>query len=376
MIYLDSASSHPLLKDVQVALLEHWQEYSGFGENPSARHAVGQKLKAQLDIWQQELTESLGIAPKEWVWLSGATEANNLAIRLAHGFYDKPLKIFLHPFAHPSIVEPAIAQGAEVITLPLTAQGFVDCDISRELVESSLPAALILWPYGDNESGFIDAPVELWQHWHQKGAWIHLDAAQSFGKIPFNIRAFPCQSLTTSGHKFGALAGIGGLYLRLRPKKKCLPLIAGGGQQDNWRSGTLPYSLILSFMTAWRCWETRNLREKLTELSCYFDNKLIKLVGYELLTPPSVTSLPHLRLLRCLSEQVDFGSNSFLAEKIAYSRGSACQSTHNHGSQALLARGFDKKQQDSLIRLSLHPGLTLADLDNTVTLLTQTYQEK
>lgn len=376
MIYLDSASSHPVLKEVQTALINHWQKYAGYGENPSARHSIGKGLKAQLESWQHELTQSLGIAPKEWIWLSGATEANNLAIRLAQAFYDKPLKIFLHPFAHPSIVEPAMLQGVELVTLPINPQGLIDCEAARQLVESALPAALILCPYGDNEWGFIDAPVELWQYWHQKGAWVHLDAAQSFGKVPLNVGALPCQSLTASGHKFGALAGVGGLYLRLRPKKKCCPLIAGGGQQDNWRSGTVPYALILSFMTAWQCWQNGDLRKKLEELAAYFDKKLAKIEGYELLTPETHRRLPHLRLLRCLNSQIDFSSVAAIAEKVAYSQGSACQSTHNHGSQALAARGFDKKQQDSLIRLSLHPGLTLQELDNAVILLEKLSGEK
>lgn len=374
MIYLDSASSHPVLKDVQAALIEHWQEYAGFGENPSARHAIGKKLKTQLELWQQQLTQSLGVAPKEWIWLSGATEANNLAIRLAMGFYPKPLTIFLHPFSHASIAEPAMSQGVEVIMLPLNAQGLIDSDAARDLVESALPAALILWPYGDNEWGFIDSPMELWQHWHQKGAWVHLDAAQSFGKLSLNVRDLPCQTLTASGHKFGALAGIGGLYLRLRPKKKCLPLIAGGGQQDNWRSGTVPYALILSFMTAWHCWEGQNLREKLKVLMGYFDKKLRDLQGY-VLTLESSRCLPHLRLLRCLKSDIDFSASSSIAEKIAYSQGSACQSTHYHGSAALAVRGFDKKQQEAFLRLSFHPELTLEELDKAVMLLSQTYQE-
>lgn len=374
MIYLDSASSHPLLPEVPEALRDHWQRNQGCGENTSARHHHGRALKQQLSFWHEELCAGCGIAPKEWLWASGATEANNLAIRLAQAFYSSPPQVFLHPFAHASLKEPAEREGLDVQLLPLTQEGLVDTAAAEALVAPCLPQALILWPYGDNEWGFIDAPEDLWRQWHQKGAWIHLDAAQSFAKVPLDLGSLPCQSATASGHKFGSLGGIGGLFLRLRPKKSCHPLITGGGQQDNWRSGTVPMSLILSFIIAWRQWEHGGLRSRLAAITQQLNIAMADLPEYQShhLTGKQ---LPHLQLWQCAQEAVSFGPHSWLAQHVAYSQGSACQSLHEHGSAALMARGFDQQQQRSFLRLSTHPTLTGKDISVAVAFLKQALKE-
>lgn len=375
MIYLDSASSHPLLPQVRQALIEHWQEYEGYGENPSAAHRVGRKLKQECEQWQQQLAQTLGIAPKEWIWLSGATEANNLAIKTASLFYDEPT-FFVHPYAHASLKAPLQLHGLPAQTLPLLENGLVDTQEAERMVAPYLPNAVLLWPYGDNEWGFFDAPTELWEHWHDEGAWLHFDAAQSFAKMPLNLRTLPCQSLTTSGHKFGALAGIGGLYLRLRPKKICEPLIAGGGQQGNWRSGTIPCSLIKSFIVAFDCWERQGLRQKLAQNCALFESLLPTLQAFDTCARSPQAALPYLYLLRCLKKDLDLSQKGPLAQELCYSQGSACQSIHDYGSPALEARGFNKEEQAAFMRISLSPLLEKEQIERAIALLINVTEEQ
>jgi cysteine desulfurase len=370
MIYLDSASSYPVLAEVQQALHHSLSEAQGYGFNPSARHRFGKKLSEQLAQWQQELCAALNIAPKEWLWLSGATEANNFAINLASQHHQNQAVFFIHPFAHPSLIEPIQHHQLPHFFFKLNEQGFVDSLEAEAMLKPYFKKAVVVWPYGDNEWGFIDMPLELLRAWHQAGVWVHLDAAQSFAKIAMSVGSLPCQSLTASGHKFGALTGIGGLYLRLRPKKTGLPLISGGGQQDNWRSGTIPYTLILSFIVAWRQWEFGDARSLLHKKATYFDSLLPQLKEYDNYSKTeSGAQLPHLRLLYHKNPQRSFGPDSACAQHLIYSQGSSCQSLKMTGSLALESRGFDKKAQQQFLRLSLSHVLTEQQITEAISYL-------
>jgi len=341
--YCDSAATMPILPEVWTELQKIHEHSVKKGINISSVHACGHHFHQIYEKRLEHFLSNIGATAREWFWTSGATESNTWALRIALLNRPECNHLVLHPLLHSSLLEPAMEHanqyGLRVSFLTLDS----DYQISfhNEHIDHN---TIVLLPIGDNEIGSLQKDWGVIEKMKNSGAWIHGDAAQSFGKIEMNFSKIPFDSVTISGHKMGALIGIGALYLRLRPQKKVVPIFRGGGQQFGFRSGTLPYHLIMAFLAAFEVWHSSDIRERLK----YIGNRMRDTCKAHLITPV-YSCLPHI----CTIYDPKWSTKQILelATKLTYSQGSACQK--GKGSEALFKIGYDLNAQRRIIRLSL-----------------------
>jgi len=353
-IYLDHQATTPVDPRVLDAMLPYFRE--DFGNASSASHAFGWRAEAAVEDARERVASLLGATAEEIIFTSGATESNNLAI---HGVLNSrpgtPRSIVPLETEHPSVLEAGHAQrafGHREIRIPVAADGLVCAAAVETAIEED--TALVSVSAANSEIGVLPPVHEIAQRCHAQGVLFHSDAAQAVGKIPLRLDETEIDLLSFSGHKIYGPKGIGALYVRRRrPRIRLRPLLAGGGQEQGLRSGTLAVGLIVGFARALElCCETqreesvrlRALREQLRELiqnaipeALVNGNLEQRLPGNLNLSFPGVDGE---RLLLDLPE-------------LALSSGSACSSGSGAPSHVLLALGRDKR----LARASLRFGL-------------------
>jgi cysteine desulfurase len=250
-IYLDNQSSTQLDARVLEAMLPFFTEQ--FGNPHSTTHAYGHIAAAAIETARGEIAALIHADPREIIFTSGATEANNLAIKGAAHFARA------HPAAgpprdhivalateHKCVLESCAAlerEGFAVTRLPVEPDGLVSLErLDTALGERTLLVSVMA---AHNEIGVIQPLAEIGALCHEKGILFHTDAAQAAGKIALDVEAMRIDLMSVSGHKFYGPKGIGVLYVRRRPRVRLLPLIDGGGQERGLRSGTLPTPLCV-----------------------------------------------------------------------------------------------------------------------------------
>src|SRR5437764_9286092 len=252
-IYLDNQASTPLDPRVLEAMLPYFTEH--FGNPHSESHVYGHNAMAAIETARGEVARLIHADPREIVFTSGATEANNLAIKGAAHFARA------HPPAaggpardhivtltteHKCVLESVAAlerEGFPVTYLPVTASGLVDLDaFTTAITERTLLVSIMA---AHNEIGVIQPLAELGALCRSRGVLFHTDAAQAAGKIPLDVEAMKIDLMSISGHKMYGPKGVGALYIRRRPRVRLVPLIDGGGQERGLRSGTLPTPLCV-----------------------------------------------------------------------------------------------------------------------------------
>lgn len=346
-IYLDTAASMPIFKSVQDQLVKDLGRYSG---NPHGQHKHGRVLAGLIDECSHQLARSIGAAPCDIIWCSSASEANNMALKAGYEHLQQSFSqpdVYYHPLCHPSLVSPCTIMGARTLVFcPKTHQ--LDLPALIKILETKQGPLMINLPWGHNESGFFEDFTQLFSYLKQyEDIWIHVDAAQSLGKIPINLRELPITSMSFSGHKIGAPIGIGALYVNSRPSKYYTPLIAGGGQQQNRRSGTLSVPLIRSFTKA-------------LELNCLKQWQKVAMLKQELADfleesgffekVPLEKTLGHILAVVCIKDSAKVLQK--MKEQIVFSQTAACSSWNERPSDALSLLGLDHHRQKRYCRLS------------------------
>jgi cysteine desulfurase len=259
-VYLDNQSTTPLDPRVLDAMLPYFTEK--FGNPHSESHVYGREAAAAVERARADVARLIGADPREIVFTSGATEANNLALKgVAHfarahrqggGQRDKPARdrardrIVMLTTEHKCVLESAAALGREgfqIVSVPVEPNGLVALD---GLVDALDERTLILSVMAaHNEIGVIQPLAEIGALCRSRGILFHTDAAQAFGKVPLDVEAMKIDLMSISGHKIYGPKGIGALYVRRRPRVRLLPLFDGGGQERGLRSGTLPTPLCV-----------------------------------------------------------------------------------------------------------------------------------
>ena len=354
-LYLDSAASMPILEDVWHDLDRYRATWPlSWGVNLSSDHSPAQYIEKDYQDMLHRLLSQIKCAPAEWFWTSSATESNQWALEIALESFKHLKKILIHPLSHSSLRLAAerLAQKYHIPCLlaPLIIENN-DYQIDWRSLESDHPISemMLCLPWGDHELGSVEKGMDGLSRIIQNGGWVHLDAAQHFAKTPLDLSQLPCTSLTCSGHKFGSLPGVAALFVRLRPRKKISPLFVGGGQQNGYRSGTLPYLLLRSFCVAHQAWIDHDYIQKIRSMKKVLRDYIIQ--EFEVFMCSPEDGLPHI-----ITFQLPLGSQDRIMEmkkNIAFSQGSACQK--GAGSDALLAAGFSLNQQRMMIRLGLSP---------------------
>ncbi len=233
-IYLDHNAGAPLRPEAREAIATLAGSFDG---NPASVHRAGQRARRALERARAEVASLIGAAPREIVFTSGGTEANNLAIRGATAPAAGHRRVISSQIEHSSILAPLAeleARGFEIVRLAPDAGGRIVHDDVITALDAN--TALVTLGLANSEVGTIQDLAPLAGHVARTGAVLHIDAAQAAGRILVDVGALGCDLLTLSAHKLGAPAGVGALYVR--EGIRLAPTILGGPQEAGLRAGT------------------------------------------------------------------------------------------------------------------------------------------
>ncbi len=250
-IYLDCHATTPVDQRVIQAMLPYFTDY--FGNPASINHQYGWEAEAAIQQARETLAEAIHATPEEIIFTSGATEANNLAIKgVAESYFQKGRHIITVQTEHNAVLDPCAyleTLGFEITYLPVKPDGLLDLS---EL-ENALRADTVLVSVmaANNEIGVLQPLPEIGLLCKEKGIIFHTDAAQAIGKIPLDVQEMQVDLMSLTAHKIYGPKGVGALYVRRRnPRVKIAPQIHGGGHERGLRSGTLYVPQIVGFAKA------------------------------------------------------------------------------------------------------------------------------
>ncbi len=352
-IYLDHAATTPVREEVFEAMKPFYGPRFG---NPSSTHRWGREARAALDEARERVGRCLGARPDEICFTSGGTEADNLAILGAW----RALKakgrsaVVTTPIEHKAIlgaVHQAGREGASERFLGMTADGVIDSASFDELVDDEVAVCSMMWV--NNEIGTIQPVPELAAKAKARGAFVHTDAVQAFGKIPIDAQKQQFDFLTISGHKFGAPKGIGALFIRRGTHIE--PLMHGGTQDRGRRPGTENVAAAVGLARAAEltlaeceahCARIRKLRDKL-------EAGILAKVPDAVIHGRGAERAPHIVNVSVPGTDSESLLMALDLRGIAASGGSACQSGSVTPSHVLSALGIRPDLASAAIRMSL-----------------------
>ncbi|WP_336032088.1 cysteine desulfurase family protein [Geodermatophilus sp. FMUSA9-8] len=252
MTYLDHAATTPVLPEVLAAMTEQW----GRVGNASSLHASGRAARRAAEQGRERLAEAVGARPSEVLFTGGGTESDNLAVK---GLYwarrdadQRRRRLVVSPAEHHAVLDSAewLAKhdGAEVTWLRLEPTGRVTPDALADALGDGTDVAVASVMWANNEIGTVSDVAALAEVAHAAGVPLHTDAVQAVGQVPVDFGASGVDALTLTGHKLGGPMGAGALLLRR--DAECVPLLHGGGQERDVRSGTLDVPAIVGLAVA------------------------------------------------------------------------------------------------------------------------------
>jgi cysteine desulfurase len=369
-IYLDYAATCPVDPRVVQVMLPYFTE--SFGNAASRTHAFGWTAEEAVERARDEIANTIEADGKEIVWTSGATEANNLAIKgVAEYNAEQGNHIITLVTEHKAVLDTCKyleRHGCTVTYLPVDANGLV----TVEQIEAAITdkTVLVSVMFANNETGVIQPVAEIGALCRRKKVLFHTDATQAFGKVPIDVEAMSIDLMSLSAHKIYGPKGIGALYVRRRkPRVRLAPQIHGGGHERGNRSGTLNVPGIVGFGEA-----ARLAREEMPEeskriagLRDYMRDRIMTEIEHTHLNGSREHMLPgHLNISFSYIE----GESLLMALKdVALSSGSACTSASLEPSYVLRAMGLDDELAHSSLRMTIGRFTTKEQLDFVVDLL-------
>ncbi|MFN3431528.1 MAG: aminotransferase class V-fold PLP-dependent enzyme, partial [Candidatus Sericytochromatia bacterium] len=239
-IYLDYHATTPVDPTVLDTMLPYFTQT--FGNAASRNHAFGWEAEEAVEIAREQVAKVIGASGKEMIFTSGATESTNLAIKgVAEMYAEKGNHIITSVVEHKATLDTCKyleTKGFEVTYLRADRYGMVDpAQVEAAITDKTILITLI---HGNNEVGTINPIAEIGAIAKARGVLFHIDAAQTFGKVPLDVNTAGVDLMSISGHKIYAPKGIGALYVRRRaPRVRLAPQMHGGGHERGMRSGTL-----------------------------------------------------------------------------------------------------------------------------------------
>ncbi len=353
-IYLDCHATTPVDPRVVEAMVPFFTEH--FGNPSSTTHQYGWEAEAAVKRARSLIAEGLNATPEEIVFTSGATEANNLAIKgVAEAYFNQGRHIITVQTEHSAVLDPCAyleTLGFEVTYLPVNPDGLIDlAQLERSLRSDTILVSIMA---ANNEIGVLQPLAAIGQLCRDRGVLFHTDAAQAIGKIPLDVQAQSIDLLSITGHKIYGPKGIGALYVRRRqPRVKLAPQLHGGGHERGMRSGTLYTPQIVGLGTALElAWaEQLTEQQRLKALRDRLWHALADLPGVHLNGHRTQRLANNLNIS---IEGID-GDALLLGVRnvVAVSSGAACSSTETAPSHVLKALGHS----DMLAYASLRFGL-------------------
>jgi cysteine desulfurase len=359
-VYLDHHATTPLDARVLDAMLPYFAEQ--FGNAHSAQHAYGWRAADAVERARAEIAELIGALPEEIVFTSGATEANNLAIRGVAARAGARRHLLTCATEHPCVLETCRAvrrDGFEVTELPVQADGLLDPDRLRAALRPD--TALVSIMSANHEIGVLQPIAEIARRCRERGVVVHTDAAQAAGRIPLDVAKLEVDLLSFSAHKLYGPKGIGALYVRRGLRLE--PLLAGGGQEQGLRPGTLPTPLCVGFGAACALAQ-RDLAAEAARLAALRDRlhqALRHAVPGARLNGTAEPRLPN-NLNLCLP---GIDAEDLMAElpELALSTGAACASATQQPSPVLRALGLSDQAIQGSLRIGLGRTTTEAEVE-------------
>lgn len=376
-IYLDSAASTPVADEVIAEMFPYMKHQYG---NPSSIHKFGRETTRAMQLARKRVAEMIGASSREITFTSGGTEADNLAMKGAaiHVRSKSPAKnrIITSSIEHDAVLEPCRdleMMGFAVTYLPVTGEGIVrPADLKGAL---SNDVSLVSIMYANNEVGTIQPIRELAQIAHQAGALFHTDAVQAAGKIPINVKDLKVDMMSMSSHKINGPKGVGALYIR--SGLEISPIIHGGGQESELRSGTENVPGIVGFGKACEL-ATRRMNQyadQVSGLRDYLIEKVLKEIPHSRLNGSRTDRIPnnaHFTFFGVNGEDLIIKLDE---NGVAASTGSACSVKKQKPSHVLKAMGFSYEEITGSLRLSLGMHNTKEEIDRTVAILAGVVKE-
>jgi cysteine desulfurase len=372
-IYLDHNATTPCDPRVVEVMLPYLTEH--FGNAASRNHVFGWAAEAAVDSARKQVANLIGSDPEELVFTSGATEADNLAIKGVFEMYArKGNHIITSNIEHKAVLDTLKhlgKMGAEVTYLPVNNDGL----ISAEQVEAAIKpnSILISIMYANNETGTIMPVAEIGHVARKHDVLFFTDATQAVGKIPVDVNRDRIDILAMSAHKMFGPKGIGALYVRRKnPRVKLSSQIHGGGHERGMRSGTLNVPGIAGFGKACELamHEMKQEAERLCMLRDKLENALLKLEE-SYVNGSRLNRLPHVSNISFKYVETEALMMGFNRE-LAISSGSACTSGSLEPSYVLKALGLDDEQAHGSLRFGLGRFNTEEEIDHAISMVTRT----
>ena len=369
-IYLDYASTTPADPRVVKKMQQCLSLDGNFGNPASRSHAFGWKAEEATEEARQHVADLVNCDPREIVWTSGATEADNLAIKGIANFYKtKGKHIVTSKIEHKAVLDPCRQlerHGFDVTYLEPNEGGVITPEAIKDAIREDTILVSIM--HINNELGTINDIASIGQLTRDNGIFFHVDAAQSTGKINIDLSTLKVDLMSFSAHKTYGPKGVGALFVRRKPRVRIEAQIHGGGHERGMRSGTLATHQIVGMGEAFRLAkeEMKNDSEKVSEFHEYFLDE-VKKIEEIYINGDLQNKVPN--ILNVSFNFIEGESLIMGLKDIAVSSGSACTSASLEPSYVLRALGRKDELAHSSIRFSFGRFTTKEDVKNTLKLL-------
>ena len=369
-IYLDYASTTPVDPRVASKMMEFLTPEGEFGNPASRSHRFGWKADEAVEEARSHVANLVNCDPREVVWTSGATEADNLAIKGVARFYKtKGNHIITSKIEHKAVLDPCRQlerEGFEVTYLDPDDKGVISPEAVKAAIKDSTVLVSIM--HINNELGTVNDISKIGDVTRDKGIFFHVDAAQSTGKVNIDLEKMSVDLMSFSAHKTYGPKGVGALYVRRKPRVRLEALIHGGGHERGMRSGTLATHQIVGMGEAFRL-ANNEMEEDHKKISLYHEKFLdkVKEIDHVYVNGDLNNKVPN--ILNVSFNFVEGESLIMGLKDIAVSSGSACTSASLEPSYVLRALGRKDELAHSSIRFSFGRFTSDDDVNNTLDIL-------
>ena len=365
-VYLDYQASTPLDPRVREVMLP-W--FGGkFGNPHSSDHSYGWTAEEAVETARTEVASLIGAKPREIIFTSGATEANNLAIKgVARALRGKRDHVLTCVTEHKCVLESCRRlerEGTRVTYLPVEQNGLLDLNRLEDALDEQ--TALVSIMAANNEIGVLQPMMDIAALCKKVGARLHSDAAQAVAKIPINVNKVGLDLLSISSHKIYGPMGVGALYVRQKPKVPIEPLMDGGGQERGLRSGTVPAPLTVGFgaCCAIAAAELPKEAERLLQLRSRFLNRIKRAMNDIHIHGDLEQRIPG--NLNLSFADIDAQDLMMRLSRVSVSTGSACSTATVQASHVLQSLGVEQRLLHNAIRIGFGRFTTVDEVDFAV----------
>lgn len=363
-IYLDNNATTLALPEVVEAVTRAMQEGCG---NPSSVHTAGARARTLLGTARAQVAAAVAADPRDVLFTSGASEANNLVVQSLIAGPIKGYRLVTSVVEHSSILTAAEvleSLGLDVVTLPVDTDGLIDEDAFADAIIPGRTLASVQW--ANNETGVVQPIPRLVERAHALGALFHTDAVQAVGKLPIDVTEVPVDFLSVSAHKLHGPLGVGALFA---PEKSLLQsLVFGGTQEDSLRPGTENVPGIVGFGVALSLRHDRfeSVAKATREMRDAFELGLVKRGLVRAINGSGAGRLPGTSNLHFLGIDGEALTIRLDQMGVRCSQSSACTNQRPEPSYVLRAMGLTESEAYASVRFSFSELNTMRDVEDAV----------